>query len=260
MKLGLMSGDLVPSSELPTLGFDAVQMFYGGDDEDKDPSLDSIDALLGPGNLALAAMTLHNDLVGADGKIDSDVDRAIQCVEKTAALAGRFGDNERPILVWHPSGYPEGEFIDDHVIFEGLCDALRAVCRVADRLDVSIAVEITRAGSVGGAEAFLRIRDQVTSDRLGVCIDAANFAPDRTPLERSVRMLRSHIVIAHAKDSSFADNGEVAEYGPVGTGKLDYPTYIKSLAKYCNVPYLVFEYYKSREQLLEARDIVKTCL
>jgi sugar phosphate isomerase/epimerase len=216
--------------------------------------------VLRPGNLALAAMTLHVDLVETQGCIPEDVDRTIQCVEKTAALAGRFGDNERPVLVWHPSGYPEGEGIDDDLVFQGLCEGLGTVCKAAEQQNLAIAVEITRAGSVGSAEMFLRIRDQVKSDALGVCIDAANFAPDRTPLERAVRMLRSDIVIAHAKDSSFTDNGEVADYGPVGTGRLDYPTYIRSLQAYCNVPYLVFEYYRSREQLLTARDIVNSCL
>ena len=260
MKLGLMAGDMVPLAELPSLGFEAIQLFFGGNDPSKDPSPEAIDETLQPGNLALAAMTLHVDLVGPNGVHREDVDRTIQCVEKTAALKGRFGDNQRPVLVWHPSGYPEGNEIDDDLIFEGLCESLRAVCDAAERQNVAIAVEITRAGTVGSAETFLRISDRVQSAALGVCIDAANFVPDRTPLVRAVRMLRSHIVVAHAKDASFADDGEVADYGPVGTGRLDYPTYIRALQTYCNAPYLIFEYYRTREQLLTARDIVRASL
>ena len=260
MKLGLMAGDMVPVAELPCLGFEAIQMFFGGNDPTKDPSLEAIDEALQPGDLALAAMTLHVDLVGPDGVRREDVDRTIQCVDKTAALQGRFGDNQQPVLVWHPSGYPEGNEIDDDLIFQGLCEGLSAVCNAAERQNVAIALEITRAGTVGSAETFLRIRDRVQSDALGVCIDAANFVPDRTPLVRAVRMLRSSIVIAHAKDSSFSDDGEVADYGPVGTGRLDYPTYIRALQTYCNATYLIFEYYRSREQLLAARDIVRASL
>ena len=103
---------------------------------------------------------------------------------------------------------------------------------------------------------IVRIKDKVGSSALRVCMDAANFVPDRTPLERAVRMLADDIVIAHAKDSHFAETGEVRDYGPVGTGKLDYPTYIRCLNEYCNVPYLVLEYYKDRDDMLRARDII----
>ena len=73
-------------------------------------------------------------------------------------------------------------------------------------------------------------------------------------------MLGPDTIIGHGKDSSFKDNGEVADYGPTGSGKLDYPTYIRCLQEYARAPYFVFEYYRSREDLLKARDIVKNCL
>jgi sugar phosphate isomerase/epimerase len=256
MKLGLMPG--TPAAEMRSLGFEAVQLFYGGNrvDDDADPSVETIDAALNPGPIALAAMTLHIDLVGPKGAIGPEIERTVRVVKKSAALGSRFGDNEKPVLVWHPSGYPDAPDVDDAVIFRGLCDALSRVCTVAEQEQVSIAVELTRAGSVYSAESFLRIRDRVGSPALRVCIDAANFVPDRTPLRRAVRMLADDIVIAHAKDSSFADDGKVTHYGPVGTGKLDYAEYISCLKEYCSVPYLVLEYYKTREQMLHARDLI----
>ena len=262
MKLALMQGDTVPAAELRSLGFEAVQVFFGGGSEgdDKDPSPERIDEILSAGDTALAAMTLHVDLVGPQGCVRTDVDRAVRCVEKTAALDGRFGDNEKPLLIWHPSGYPAGAEVDDRAVFEGLCEALGAVCRAAEQHGVVIAVEITRAGSVGSAETFLRIKDQVPSAALQVCMDAANFVPDRTPLERAVRMLGPDIAIGHGKDSSFHENGEVADYGPTGSGKLDYPEYIRCLREYANAPYFVLEYYRSRDDLLKARDIIRQCL
>lgn len=258
MKLGLMQGDTVPAAELRSLGFHAVQMFFGGgaDGDDKDPTPEAIDEVLKAGDTALAAMTLHVDLVGPEGCVPGDVERAIRCVEKTAALGGRFGDNERPILIWHPSGYPAGDEVDDGVVFEGLCTALSGLCGAAGKCGVDVAVEITRAGSVGSAETWLHLKDRVQSPALKVCIDAANFVPDRTPLRRAVRALAADTVIAHGKDSSFSDNGEVAAYGPTGSGKLDYPTYMQLLAKHTTPAYFVLEYYRSREDLLAARDIV----
>jgi sugar phosphate isomerase/epimerase len=257
MKLGLMNGETVPREELRSLGFEAVQMFFGSgpDGDDGDPSEEAVDEVLRAGDTALAAMTLHVDLVGAAGCLPGDVDRAIRCVQKTAALDGRFGDNERPILIWHPSGYPPGDDVDDGAVFEGLVEALTRLCGAAEGCGVDVAVEITRAGSVGSAETWLHLEERVGSPALKVCLDAANFVPDRTPLLRAVRALGPHTVIAHGKDSSFADNGEVAEYGPSGSGKLDYPTYMQLLAKHAAPPYFVLEYYRSREDLLRARDL-----
>ena len=256
MKLGLMAGDFLRPAELRPEGFEAVQMFFGGgaDGDARDPSAEDIDRVLQAGGTALAAMTLHVDLVGPKGMVEEDAARLVRCVEKTAALDGRFGENGRPVLVWHPSGYPDG--VDDRAVFEGLCAGLAAACGAAEKCGVVIAVEMTRAGSIDGAERFLRVQDRVGSSALKVCIDAANFAPDRTPLVRAVRMLGPDIAVAHGKDARFAENGEVADYGPTGSGCLDYPAYIGALQEWTQVPYFVLEYYRSRDELLRARDIV----
>lgn len=256
MKLGLMPG--TPAAEMRELGFDAVQMFYGWNRQDDagDPTAEAIASELLPGRLALAAMTVHIDLVGPQGAIQPDVDRAVRLVGRTAALKPLCGDNEKPVLVWHPSGYPDVPGVDDAAVFKGLCSALRQICAAAERQNVHVAVEMTRAGSVGSAESFLRIKDQVASPALRVCLDAANIVPDRTPLERCVRMLAPDIVLAHGKDSHFNPNGDVAGYGPTGSGKLDYATYLRCLRDYCKVPYFILEYYQTREDMLRARDIV----
>ena len=262
MKLGLMAGDFLRPAELRPEGFEAVQMFFGGgaDGDAKDPSAEDIGQVLQEAGVALAAMTLHVDLVGPKGMVEEDAARLVRCVEKTAALGGRFGGSERPVLVWHPSGYPEEEGVDDRAVFEGLCTGLAAACAAAERSGVVIAVEMTRAGSIDGAERFLRVQDRVGSPALKVCMDAANFAPDRTPLVRAVRMLGPDIAVAHGKDARFAENGEVAAYGPTGSGCLDYPAYIGALQEWAQVPCFVLEYYRSRDELLRARDIVQSSM
>jgi sugar phosphate isomerase/epimerase len=260
MKMGLMRGEIVPRAELRSLGFEAVQLFFnGGQEDDGDPTPEEIDATLKEGDTVLAAMTLHVDLVGPQGCVQGDVDRAVRCVEKTAALDGRFGDNEKPLLVWHPSGYPQDP-ADDGVVFDGLCDALTAVCAKAEQVGVNLAVEITRDGSIGSAETFLHVADRVKSKALKVCIDAANFVPDRTPLQRAVRMLGPHIAIAHGKDSSFDESGLAIHYGPTGSGKLDHASYVGYLQEFARAPYFVLEYYTSRDELLVARDIIVAAL
>jgi sugar phosphate isomerase/epimerase len=262
MKLAMMAGgigDLVAAGELRSLGFEAVQMFFGSgpDGDGDDPAPEGVAVLLRDADVALAAMTLHVDLVDAAGMVQADVDRAIRCVEKTAALEGHFGDSETPVLIWHPSGYPEAPEVNDNRVFQGLCEALNEVCGRAEQVGVRIAVEITRAGSIGGAESYLRVKDAVGSDALRVCMDAANFTPDRTPLERAVRMLGPDTILAHGKDMRFDETGLVSYYGPTGTGTLDYTAYLRYLQAYATAPYFVLEYYRTREELLAARDIVR---
>ena len=259
MKLGVMPGDTVPAAEWRTLGFEAMQFFYGFNRQDDagDPTAEEIDARLKETGLSLAAMTLHIDLVGPQGAIQPDIDRAVRMVARTAGLKGSFGDNKKPIMIWHPSGYPDVPGVNDQAVFQGLCSAMRQICAAAEKQSVHVAVEMSRACSVYSAETFLRIKDQVASPALKVCIDAANIVPDRTPLERCIRMLAGDIVIAHGKDSHFNPNGDVAEYGPTGSGKLDYATYLRCLRDYCQIPYFILEYYKTREDLLRARDIVR---
>ena len=69
MKLALMRGDLLSPAEMRPEGFEAVQMFFGwGADEDaQDPSAEEVDKVLQAADIALAAMTLHVDLVGPKG-------------------------------------------------------------------------------------------------------------------------------------------------------------------------------------------------
>ena len=127
MKLALMAGDMIPAEDLRPMGFEAVQTFFGsgqGNQEDsRDPSPDDVDQVLRAGDTALAAMALHIGLVGPQGRIPADVDRAVRCVGKTAELKGRFGANEKPLMIWHPSQYPANPGVDDHAVFEGLTDA-----------------------------------------------------------------------------------------------------------------------------------------
>ena len=75
MKLALMPGDTVPRAELRELGFTAMQMFWGhgADGDDSDPTPEAIDEILTAGDIALAAMTLHVDLVGPQGLIEADL-------------------------------------------------------------------------------------------------------------------------------------------------------------------------------------------
>ena len=56
MKIGVMPDSIVPAEELRGLGFEAVQMFFGGgaDGDPGDPSPAAVDQTLAAGDIALA--------------------------------------------------------------------------------------------------------------------------------------------------------------------------------------------------------------
>jgi sugar phosphate isomerase/epimerase len=257
MKLGLMQG--TPANEMREMGFDAVQLHFGVNQKDDAADLtdDEIKASLNPGNIALAGLTVHIGLVDSRGLVQIEIDRMLRLVDRAAAVKNLVGDNPRPILVWHPNSYPEAADTDDAAVFKGLVSALRTICNAAEKKGVDIAVELTYRGVDRGVEGFLRLQDHVASPALRVCLDAANvIIPYRTPLVHTVRLLADDIVIAHGKDRHFKADGSVATFGPTGSGNLDYATYIACLKDYCNIPYFILEYYKTREEILRARDIV----
>ena len=107
-----------------------------------------------------------DELARIAADVQADADRAVRLVKRTAAFKGRCGDTPRPILVWHPSGYPEAADTNDAAVFNGLCEALRQMCAAGEKAGVDVAVELTRNGSLGSAEGFLRLKDRVASPAL----------------------------------------------------------------------------------------------
>ena len=233
---------------------------WGADGDVQDPSAQEVDKVLQAANIALAAMTLHIDLVGPKGAIQDDGARLVRCVEKTAALDGRFGDNARPVLVWHPAGI-QRKALTDRAVFEGLCEGLATACAAAERFGVVIAVEMTRAGSIDGAERFLRVAGpggilgaqslRGRSELRARPHPASACGADARPRHRNRPTARTCALPRMARSPITDRRGRGAWI-------------IRLISVRCRsgrmCPYFVFEYYKSRADMLKARDIVRTCL
>ena len=132
-----------------------------------------------------------------------------------------------PDNMWrrHPNNETPGAWRD-------LCTAMERAVQVAERHDVTLAIEPEVSNVVDTAAKARRLIDEIRSPRLRVLIDGANlFHADELPrmreiLDEAFDLLGGAIVLAHAKDlSRDGDAGHEA----AGTGLLDYDRYIALL-------------------------------
>jgi sugar phosphate isomerase/epimerase len=118
--------------------------------------------------------------------------------------------------------------------WDDLVESITAAIEIADRHDVTLAVEPEVSNVVDSAQKARRLLDQIGSPRLKVIIDGANLfhagelARQREILDRAFELLGSEIVLAHAKDLDH--DGEAGQIA-AGSGLLDYDYYLSLLER-----------------------------
>jgi len=115
-----------------------------------------------------------------------------------------------------------------------LVRSLRTALEATEPFAVTLAFEPEVSNVIDSAIKARRLLDEIGSPRLKVVIDAANlFHAGELPrmseiLDQAFELLGRDIVLAHAKDLSHdGDAGHEA----AGTGRLDYPRYLRLLKR-----------------------------
>ena len=170
--------------------------------------------------------------------IDPDLverQRGLQCLSVLAANCSAIGPSvitlctgtRDPKDMWrrHPGN-------DSEQAWRDMVRAIRAALDMTEHSGTTLAFEPEVSNVVDSAVKARRLLDEIGSPRLKVVIDAANlFHSGELPrmseiLDEAFELLCDDIVLAHAKDLSH--DGE-AGHEAAGTGKLDYPRYVKLL-------------------------------
>jgi sugar phosphate isomerase/epimerase len=126
---------------------------------------------------------------------------------------------------WHPDNLTPEAWHD-------LTSAMQQALEIADRYDVTLAIEPELNNVVDSAQKGRKLLDEMQSPRLKVVMDGANLFKQgtllqmRVILEEAFALLGSDIVIAHAKD--LTRDGEAGQEA-AGNGLLDYDYYIELL-------------------------------
>lgn len=267
MKLGVLvpmclTDGLRDLSGAAKAGFEAVQVMLPGGGGRRGCGLDA-DALIAElrrTKLELAAVAVHAPLFGDAADVRRGRAQVRKAVDCAAALRAAPAGSRRPIVNWHAGGYLK--LLDRGVdkLLAQLARSLKDVCAHARRRRVDVTVELTRMGLPDNADKFLFLRRTSGAPNLYACLDAANFTPDRDPLEVALRRLGPLVLYAHAKDVAFSPDGTVAAYPSAGKGSLDYDAFIAGLRRHTKCRYLLAEYMPDKQAVRSVVRFLKTKL
>ena len=210
-------------------------------------ALESLDDV----GLEVAGWCAYKPLIGGEEIVRPGVDYIERVIEVAAAARDVTG-KPGPARVMSESGNPASHpHLTDQEKWDEIVAATAEIAEHAEKHDVIFAFEPTRAHIISGSIAARHVIQDVGSDHIRVCYDAANIVGDRDTLEGSIRGLGQLITLSHAKDVILDPDGGKPTYPAAGKGNLDYPRMIELLDALPTCNQIVIEYVRTPEQAEE---------
>ena len=244
-------------SELPALrrcrelGYEAVQLhpraFVEPEALSEEIALEPVLSAARSASVRIAAWGGYQPLIGEA----EAVARHVAYLSAVLRLAGRAARQDSELstpIVCTETGAPDPERSPDDE-WAQLVASLSTLAAVAEEVGAHLAIEPTRRHIIRDALTAQRVLRDVGSPALGICYDPANIVRPGEPLRESFDALAPHILISHAKDVHFAEDGSVESYPPAGEGDLAYEEFAELLAQLPHLHTLAVEYARSEEQL-----------
>ena len=227
-------------------------------DEDMKPTQAGLAALraMEDSGLELAGWCAYKPLIGGDEIVRPSVDHIKRVIDAAAHVrdaVGCAGPSRVMSESGNPASYPQ--FTEDEK-WAQIVAATQEIAAHAEKRDVVFAFEPTRSNIIDSSAAAKRIIEQVGSDHVRVCYDAANTVGDKDTLDGSIEHLGDLIVLAHAKDVIIDDDGKPT-YPSAGKGSLDYPRMIALLNEVETCTQIVIEYVRTPEQANETIEFLR---
>ena len=153
-----------------------------------------------------------------------------------SAIAGRPGHDDP----WSPA------------VWRRLVDGLGMAATEAERVGVDLAVHPVNCGPLDTPEQLRRLLDDVASPRMKVILDPVNMTDHRNLfgigdlVNEMFDLLGSDTVAAHAKDLYYDQRHLVTKIDevPLGTGRMDYETFLRRLAELDDSVVLCIEHFR----------------
>ena len=124
-------------------------------------------------------------------------------------------------------------------VWQRLVDGVGMAAAEGERVGIDLAFHPVNCGSLDRPEQLRRLVDDVASPRVKVILDPVNMTDHRTAFDNTdflnemFDLLGEDTVAAHAKDYYFDDSHLITKIDevPLGTGAMDYETYVRRLAE-----------------------------
>ena len=179
-----------------------------------------------------------------DGQRREGVQAVIKSLHDARALQAYCVGVSRP---WGA----DGDWWSDRT-WTQLCRSLAEIATVAEAVGVPVGLHPTTTGPLDTPEQLRRCVDDVASPRVQVLLDAVNMSTNRTAynttdyLNSTFDLLGDCIIAAHAKDVSIDTRHWVLKLDevPVGTGYLDYETFLRRIDGLDNEIILTIEHFR----------------
>jgi len=264
MKLGIMFPNVLAESldqmaSLTDLGIRCLQMRPEAlCDEEMKLTAEGTEALraLDGMDLEIAGWCAYKPLIGGDEVVGPGVAHIKRVIE-VAVKARDLTAKASPARVMSESGSPVSypQFSDDEK-WAQIVAATREIAACAKDHDVIFAFEPTRSNIIDSSKTARRIIEEVGSDHVRVCYDAANIVGDKDTLDGSINNLGDLITLSHAKDVIIDAEGKPT-YPSAGQGDLDYPRMFELLNPIATCDQIVIEYVRTPEQARETIEFLK---
>ncbi|CCV64204.1 predicted xylose isomerase-like protein [Alteracholeplasma palmae J233] len=182
-------------------------------------------------------------------------------LEIANSLNAKFVGSETGSLMGTPWGYmPENHTQET---LDKVIEVFKDLSLTAEKNNSYIAIEGAYPHVASTPERVKEIVDKINSPHLKVTVDLYNFLnlenyENRMEiLDRSLALLKEHIVIFHLKD--FVIEGEKLKQVGLGKGLMDYKAIIKRIKEEVPSAYLIFEGVK-KEDLQESYELISSLI
>jgi len=197
--------------------------------------------------------------------VDPDAERRRGGEARMTALIANWKRLGSPIISTETGTFnPKSEWLespknDTEEGYQECRKAFETLARAAEKTGAVIAIEPYWRNVIGSAERAERLFRDIDSPALKLTMDPCNYfrkedLPSMKPmLEELFRRVGSQTVVAHAKDVKAASEG--TDLPAAGQGVLDYPLYLRLLARLDKPLYLAVEHL-AIDDVPRARDFV----
>jgi sugar phosphate isomerase/epimerase len=206
--------------------------------------------------------TIHvfcNDIHPDPAKKEENFKRRVRSIETAARLGLKF-------VVSHTGGKSTRAANSPHkdnwtkAVWDESVEAMKRLVKATEGYPVDLAVEALNPTNINNPMAHVRLKEEVGSDRIKVCLDPQNMISPRNfyrsteLINRCFDLIGEDVCYAHCKDIKWENSMlPMMNWVILGEGEIDYATYLKRLSQLDHERAFMLEFMRSKEAYIDVQ-------